>query len=44
MCGLIEQEKPQIVLFGHQFEAHLGGLAALVLDIYEYVVHLLCTY
>ena len=31
----------QFAAFGQQFEAHLGNLAALVLDIYEYVVHLL---
>ncbi len=38
------QRRGQFAALGHQFEAHLGGLAALVLDIYEYVVHLLCTY
>jgi len=26
--------------FGQQFETHVGDLAALHLDIYEYIVHL----
>ena len=30
----------QFTTLGQQFEAHVGDLAALRLDIYEYVVHL----
>ena len=33
------QRRGQFAAFGQQFETHVGDLAALVLDIYEYIVH-----
>ena len=34
------QRRGQFAALGQQFETHVGDLAALHLDIYEYVVHL----
>ena len=34
------ERRGQFAAFGQQFETHVGDLAALHLDIYEYIVHL----
>ena len=38
--GLHTEPCGQLAALGQQFETHVGDLAALHLDIYEYVVHL----